>query len=527
VTAGAAPPSQAHTFGSAGTFWFQAAYSGDANNNPAASLCSSGRFVVSPNSTTVSTQLSTAGPVAIGSSVTDQAALQGATAGAGGTVTYTAYANAACSVVVADLTPASNAVTGGVLPSSKALTLASGGTFYFQASYSGDSDNAPATSLCTDEQLVVSPNTPTVTTQLSKTGPVGTGASISEQAVLHGATGDAAGTIAYTLYGDSGCTTVVANLTPAVNAVAGGAAPASLAYTFLQAGTFWFQATYSGDASNAGPISSSCAAGQLTVSAPPSSAATPGGTATIGVTISPKLQTVSSGGTAVFTISVTNTGAGYLFGVGVADSLVPACARTSGGILDFDSMAPAVTDTYSCSVSGVSASFTNTVLATAQSSSGDKISATDSAAVTVAGGLTPPTASSSGSGAAARPRIAIAMTPKAQSRKVRVTSRKLANGKLRSTVHYPTATFRITVTNAGASTLANVRVADRRAPRCARLIRALAPGASSTYTCRRANVAMNFTNVATASGTVRGATVTASARATVKILTKTSAVHKS
>src|SRR5262249_54514865 len=85
VVGGVAPASSAYTTTQAGVFYFRATYSGDQNNaGPVSSPCSSESFVVKG----VTTQLSNPGPVSVGASVTDQAALNAATATAGGTISY-------------------------------------------------------------------------------------------------------------------------------------------------------------------------------------------------------------------------------------------------------------------------------------------------------------------------------------------------------------------------------------------------------------------------------------------------------
>ena len=48
VTGGVAPPSAAHTFPTAGTFYWAAFYSGDPNNLAAASVCVTEPLVVTP-----------------------------------------------------------------------------------------------------------------------------------------------------------------------------------------------------------------------------------------------------------------------------------------------------------------------------------------------------------------------------------------------------------------------------------------------------------------------------------------------
>ena len=61
--------------------------------------------------------------------------------------------------------------------------------------------------------------------------------------------------------------------------------------------------------------------------------------------------------------------------------------------------------------------------------------------------------------------------------------------------------FSITVTNTGDVPLINVNVSDPLSTNCSRAIGMLAPGASVTYTCARANITANFENVATVTAT--------------------------
>ena len=83
-----------------------------------------------------------------GTAVTDSATLSGADAStATGTVTYNVYSNSACTVVASGGTP-ETITTAGTLPASSAVTLSAPGTYYWQASYSGDSENGPSTSTC-------------------------------------------------------------------------------------------------------------------------------------------------------------------------------------------------------------------------------------------------------------------------------------------------------------------------------------------------------------------------------------------
>ena len=110
------------------------------------------------SSPAVSTTLVAPSPVAIGTTVHDTATIHGATSAAGGTITYKLYSNSSCSALVADLTPTNNTVTNGVAPASNGYQFNNAGTWYFQATYSGDSNNTgPVSSPCTSETLVVNP----------------------------------------------------------------------------------------------------------------------------------------------------------------------------------------------------------------------------------------------------------------------------------------------------------------------------------------------------------------------------------
>lgn len=72
----------------------------------------------------------------------------------------------------------------------------------------------------------------------------------------------------------------------------------------------------------------------------------------------PDLQTVASGGTANFTITVTNSGSIQIDNVAVSDALVPSCDNTIGAIPAGSSVS------YACSDVGVTAGYTNTAVVT-------------------------------------------------------------------------------------------------------------------------------------------------------------------
>ncbi len=137
---------------------YSAHYSGDANNLSSDSEC----VVVMPTGATTSilTMLS-ASSVVVGTPVSDSSSLLGTTNTAGGTVSYKVFSNNTCSST--PLFVSSVSVTNHVVPPSAAFTLGAPGTYYWQALYSGDSQNGAATSTCGLGVLsVVATSTPPV-----------------------------------------------------------------------------------------------------------------------------------------------------------------------------------------------------------------------------------------------------------------------------------------------------------------------------------------------------------------------------
>jgi hypothetical protein len=254
VTNGVVPDSNAISFSAAGTYYWQAVYSGDANNSGATSPCTSEQLVVKTNPS-ITTNLSAA-TANIGDTVHDTATLSGATADAGGTVTYTVYSDSSCSQNPQDA--GKKDVTNGVVPDSNGITFNSAGTFYWQAVYSGDANNNGATSDCQSEQLVVSKNNPSISTAQNLIP--------NDDATISGATSDAGGTITFNLFSpsDATCTGTPA-LTQDVK-VSGKGTYSTTNTTFIakDEGTWRWQVDYSGDNNNK-PTHSACGVESFTI----------------------------------------------------------------------------------------------------------------------------------------------------------------------------------------------------------------------------------------------------------------------
>jgi uncharacterized repeat protein (TIGR01451 family) len=174
----------------------------------------------------------------------------------------------------------------------------------------------------------------------------------------------------------------------------------------------------------------------------------------------PDTQVVQSGSSALFTITVTNTGDITLTNVQVADTPVSACNRTIGDL------SAGSANAYTCAQPNVTAAFTNTATVTGTPPLGSLVTSTDTAVVTVI-----------------TPALTIAKTPDLQ---------VANNGDV--------VTFTITVTNTGDVPLAPITIADPLAPACNQVIASLAAGNSSNYNCTMVAGATDITNLATATG---------------------------
>jgi hypothetical protein len=312
------------TFYDAGTYYWQAYFSGDANNNMATSPCTSETLTVNQLQPSITTTLSSSSSPA-DQSVSDSADLSGATTNAGGTVTFTVYTDDTCSspATTGSGNEISNQggyakVSGTGTYYSATVTFYEAGTYYWQASYSGDSNNKDATSPCTSETLTVTQLQPSITTSLS-TSSTPVDQTVSDSANLSGATPYAGGTVTFTVYTDDTCSTAATTGSGGEINVQGGSATVSgsgtyysATVTFHDAGTYYWQASYSGDNNNQS-AKSGCTSETLTVTQ-----LQPAITTTLSTSWSPVDQTVSdsadlsgatpdAGGTVTFTVYTDNS----------------------------------------------------------------------------------------------------------------------------------------------------------------------------------------------------------------------------
>jgi hypothetical protein len=206
-------------------------------------------------SPSIATTLS-AETITVGGTVHDSATLTGATADAGGTVTYTVYTNNTCTENAQ--AAGTKTVTNGVVPDSDAVTFNTAGDYYWQAVYSGDANNNSATSVCTSEHLVVAKQNTAMTTAQNLIP--------NDDANLSGATSTAGGTITFDLFipGDTTCSGTPA-YTQTVN-VSGPGTYSTTNTNFIASmeGTWRWKVSYSGDSNNEASTSA-CGVEQFTI----------------------------------------------------------------------------------------------------------------------------------------------------------------------------------------------------------------------------------------------------------------------
>ncbi|MGH3053379.1 MAG: hypothetical protein ACRDL7_00185, partial [Gaiellaceae bacterium] len=189
---------------------------------------------------------------AIGDTYKDSATLSGTVNQTGnGSITFKLYPAADCGGTVLD-TETVSVDDNGTFETPTGVVLTNAGTYYWVASFSGDKNNDSATSGCNDEQVVVAPNSPAISTLLSETnGQVGD--SVHDSATLTGVTAGAGGNVTYSVYSNATCSAKFADA--GTVSVTNGAVPDSNPVTFPTAGTYYWQASYSGDANNKAAIS--------------------------------------------------------------------------------------------------------------------------------------------------------------------------------------------------------------------------------------------------------------------------------
>ena len=253
ISSGSASWSTSWTPTAPGTYYWQASYPGNTNNAAFTSTCGAANeqiIVSQANPTIATTAKPTTGTVGTAALTGDSANLSGGY-NPSGSVTFTLYSDGSCNTTVAGMS-GSSTISSGTASWSTNWTPTAPGTYYWRASYPGDTNNAGFTTTCgaADEQIVVSKASPSITTTSSPTtGTVGTSNSFGDSATLSGAI-NPTGSVTFTLYSDASCSTAVAGMSGS-GTISSGSASWSNSWTPTGPGTYYWQANYPGDDNNA------------------------------------------------------------------------------------------------------------------------------------------------------------------------------------------------------------------------------------------------------------------------------------
>ncbi len=281
----------------AGTFYWKAVYAGDANNTGFTTPCGTGQETVVVGKDTTGITTTPSAGVTVGGTVSDQATLT-SSFNPTGSIVFTLYSNSACTTQVFTST---NAISGTSATSGNFTTTAAG-TFYWKAVYAGDANNTGFTTPCGTGQETVAVAQATTGITTTPSAGVGIGGTVSDQATLTSSF-NPTGSIVFTLYSNSACTTSVFTSTNAISS----ASATSGNFTTTAQGTFYWKAVYAGDANNTG-FTTPCGTGQETVAVAQATTGittTPSAGVTVGGTVSDQATLTSSfnpTGSIVFTL---------------------------------------------------------------------------------------------------------------------------------------------------------------------------------------------------------------------------------
>jgi hypothetical protein len=233
----------------AATYNWIASYSGDGNYNAVSGAClaTNETSTVTKATPSITTQATSTAPA--GGSISDTATVTGAATPAAaptGTVTFTAFTNTGCTGTPA-FTSAAIALAGGPPPTANSgpFSPATAGSYNWVAAYSGDTNYNAVTGNClaANETSTVTKASPTITTQASAGGPVGT--TVTDTATIAGGASPT-GSVVFRLFTSNTCTTEVftsTNSLTVLSATSGGFKPANI-------GTYYWTAVYGGDNNN-------------------------------------------------------------------------------------------------------------------------------------------------------------------------------------------------------------------------------------------------------------------------------------
>jgi hypothetical protein len=252
--------------GKVGEYNYLVRYGGDAKNAPASTTCgqASQRLQMTPGRPSLVTTASL-----VAGSIEDSALLSGGVP-TSGTILFRLFGPEDAACAGTPLFRASLPVGYQGHYSSGPFTPSLPGTYRFQAEYSGDANDEPATASCGgpgETVKVEGPPRPTLTQRTS--GNAIMGEQISDTVTVAGGLAPT-GKVMFLLYAPTDTTCSHGALAVSTVSVAGDGVYSSNSFTTSALGDYRYTVTYSGDGANA-PVATSCGEsdGVVTVAQPP------------------------------------------------------------------------------------------------------------------------------------------------------------------------------------------------------------------------------------------------------------------
>jgi hypothetical protein len=276
-----------------GTWSWTASYSGDPNNNGAASACTLETVSIAkaePSLTTTPSPGGVAATVVLNDTGTISGGFQPT-----GSIIFNLFdpAHADCSGTPA-FTQTLTVSGNGSYSTTNSTPAGLAGTWSWTGAYSGDSNNNSASSGCSQEMVTVAKATPSLTTRPSPGGSVGM-VVLNDSGVLSGGASPG-GTITFDLFdpAHSDCSGAPA-FTQTVTASGNGSYSTTNSTAASVLGTWDWTASYSGDNNNTG-ASTACSDETVAVTkAPPSLTTTPSAGGTVGTVVLNDTGIISAG----------------------------------------------------------------------------------------------------------------------------------------------------------------------------------------------------------------------------------------
>ena len=288
-----------------------------------------GQPAVTPVKATPTLTTGASGPTTLGSAIHDTATLTGGNAPTG-TITFKVFSTTSCATPITTFVTRGTAVSGTGTYTSASFTPAAAGTYYWTARYSGDTNNNSVTEPCgapTESSTVTVPapparTTPTLSTTAGTVSVVGTAS--HDTATLSGGNAPT-GTITFKVFNTTACHSAVPGFVTTGATVKGTGNYVSASFVPTAAGTYYWTASYSGDAHN-NPVTEPCGGQNESVLVKSSAPATGAKTAKLEVVKSstpPSGSSVAPSTGVTYTLALTDTGTGPATDVTVTDT-VPA-----------------------------------------------------------------------------------------------------------------------------------------------------------------------------------------------------------